>query len=219
MGDPMKTGGFGKNPAIDRLDEGSAAARYMATACGLEARVFSPVQLRSQAVLHRRRQIMEESRIDFRRKEQAEDGQILQGRERRVQPGGYPAGDPGYGRAGAAAGSPGRFLPYGRRETGEAVSMGGPAATLMGERRRAADRAADRAEAGPWGDLAGRMGAVGVDRGAVPGAGGITGLSGWKGWPAGGLVPDGHGTAGRRTYQSGVCGQGADGVSDFYLSG
>ena len=42
---------------------------------------------------------------------------------------------------------------------------------------------------------------------------------GWKGRPAGGLVPDGHGTAGRRTYQSGVCGQGADGVSDFYLSG
>lgn len=178
MGDPMKTGGFGKSPAIDRLDEGSAEAGYMAAACVLEARVFTPVQPRPQAVLHRRRQIMESSRIDFGRKEQAEDGQILYGRERRVQPGGCPDGDPGHGGTGAAAGTSGRLWPYGRRETGEAVSMGEPAGTHMGERRRAADRPADRTEAGPWGDLAGRMGSAGDDRRTVPGAGGITSLSG-----------------------------------------
>lgn len=218
MGDPMKTGGFGKSPAIDRLDEGSAEAGYMAAACVLEARVFTPVQPRPQAVLHRRRQIMESSRIDFRRKEQAEDGQILHGRERRVQPGGYPDGDPGHGGTGAAAGTAGRFWAYSGRKTGEAVSMGGQASTFMGERRRAADRPADRTEDGSWEDLAGRMGSAGDDRGTVPGAGGITSLSGWEGKPAGGLVPDGHGTAGRRTYQSGVRGQGADGVSDFHLS-
>lgn len=178
MGDPMKTGGFGKSPAIDRLNGGGIAAGNLSAAGGLAERMFAPAHPREQAVLYRRQEIMEAFRIDFRRKERAEDGKILHGGERGVQPGGDPAGDPGYERTGAASGTPGRFWADGRRTAGTAVSMGRPAGDPVGEGHRTTDGTADRTETGASGNLAGRMGTAGDGRRTVSGVRKIPGLSG-----------------------------------------
>lgn len=67
MSDSMETGGFGKNPAIDKINRLNTAISRMNTVSELEKRVFQTTQSRAKAVLDRREQILEEFNISFKK--------------------------------------------------------------------------------------------------------------------------------------------------------
>lgn len=54
MSDSMETGGFGKNPAIDKINRIDAVKNRMNAVKELEKKVFHPVQPKQKAVLGRR---------------------------------------------------------------------------------------------------------------------------------------------------------------------
>ncbi len=89
MSDPMETGGVGKNPAIDRMNNLNAAQNRANAVAELEQRVFRPESPGAGDVLRRRRQLMEAFQMNFKRKEEKTDGNILRERQQRVYTGGY----------------------------------------------------------------------------------------------------------------------------------
>lgn len=133
MSDPMETGGVGKNPAIDRINNLNAAQNRANAVLELEKRVFRPESPGAGDVLRRRRQIMEEFQISFKRKEEKEDGNILRKRQQRVYTGGYQTHGPEDGRDRITDGIPGRFLPDG----------GGEKAPFLSGKRTAKDHSGE----------------------------------------------------------------------------
>ncbi len=117
MSDPMETGGVGKNPAIDKINNLSAAQNRANAVLELGRRVFEPESIRAKGVLQRRRKLMEDFQINFRKREIQEDGDILYERERRLHTGEHSADSSGNGRNKLANEIPGRILSDGRRET------------------------------------------------------------------------------------------------------
>lgn len=69
MSDSMETGGIGKNPAIDKINQLNAQDNRMNVVSVLESKMFSAMQPRAQAVLRKRSQIMENFHIEFLKKE------------------------------------------------------------------------------------------------------------------------------------------------------
>ena len=57
MSDSMETGGFGQNPAIDKINRINTAASRISAVTELEKKVFQPVQPKQKAVLDKRRQL------------------------------------------------------------------------------------------------------------------------------------------------------------------
>ena len=66
MSDSMETGGFGQNPAIDKINRINTAASRISAVTELEKKVFQPVQPKQKAVLDKRRQLSQDFQINFR---------------------------------------------------------------------------------------------------------------------------------------------------------
>lgn len=69
MSDSMETGAIGKNPAIDKINQFNAQDNRMNVVNALESKMFSAMQPRAQAVLHKRNLIIENFHIEFLKKE------------------------------------------------------------------------------------------------------------------------------------------------------
>jgi hypothetical protein len=112
MADSMETGGVGKNPAIDKINRLDAVSGRISAVSELENKVFHTKRQRAEKILQRRKQIIEEFGICFKRREEEHEN-ILHKRERGVYAGEHPAG---LGEAGRdfAAGTAGRISGDGR---------------------------------------------------------------------------------------------------------
>lgn len=123
MSDHMETGGVGKNPTIDKLNNLNAAQNRANAVLELESRTFQTESPRVKEVLQRRRKLMEDFQINFKRKGEKEHGDILHEREQGLYAGerfSYASGD-GYNRI--ADEISGRILSDGRREKEQVLSM------------------------------------------------------------------------------------------------
>lgn len=220
MSDSMETGGFGKNPAIDKINRIDAVKSRMNAVRELEKKVFQPVQPKQKAVLGRRNQILEEFQISFQKGGKQEHGTILHGAERRLSTGEYTVHPPEFGQARTAAGTAGRVLPNGGRQTAQVLSKERTAGSDSRKQQRRADNSTiikTGNEIRP--DTFRSGGIVSDDRGAVPRIQDITSLSVPRGGESGRLVSDGNGGYGDRTYQSDEFGKGGYDTADFHISG
>lgn len=201
MSDSMKTGGFGKNPVIDKLNRLNLADSQGNVAAELERKVFQTGQPQIDNILSRRKKLIEEFHIDFRRKGKKEDGNILHQPER-----GMPAGQHFIRISGDEYPQPAvrtarRFSADGGRKTAHVLSADGTAGYRSGGQQRRADYGTiHRTE-----DQSGR----GLERGAgLAGADGrnisqiqhISGISLQGRTASGRLVPDGNGGPTGRAY-------------------
>lgn len=143
MSDPMETGGVGKNPAIDRINNLNAAQNRANAVAELGNRVFRPKSPGAEDVLRRRRQLMEEFHMSFKRKEEKVDANILRERQQRVHTGGYQTHDLEDGRDRITDGIFGRLLPDGRGEKEPLLSGERTAKDHLGESGRSADYRTD----------------------------------------------------------------------------
>ncbi len=91
MADSMETGGVGKNPAIDKINRLDAVSGRISAVSELENKVFHTKRQRAEKILQRRKQIIEEFGICFKRREEEHEN-ILHKRERGVYSGEHPAG-------------------------------------------------------------------------------------------------------------------------------
>lgn len=73
MSESIKTGGVGKNPAIEKVNRLNAVSSRVQAASELEKRAFHAEEGRAKAALEKRRRIMEDFRMDFRRKSDGTD--------------------------------------------------------------------------------------------------------------------------------------------------
>lgn len=69
MSKSIKTGGVGKSPAIDKMNRLNEVSSRVHAAAALEKKAFNTQNEKAQAVLSRRRQIMTEFRVSFKRQE------------------------------------------------------------------------------------------------------------------------------------------------------
>lgn len=144
MSDSMETGGIGKNPAIDKINQLNAQDNRMNVVSALESKMFSAMQPRAQAVLRKRSLIMENFHIGFPKKEMREDGHILHERKPGVHAGERAYDDVETARAGYADNFSGGVLSHGRGQERQDLSMGRAAERNMGEQLwRADDRSDD----------------------------------------------------------------------------
>lgn len=67
MSDFMETGGFGKNPAIDKINQINTAKSRISAVAAMEKKIFQPSQPKQKAVLDRRKQIQQEFQIRFQK--------------------------------------------------------------------------------------------------------------------------------------------------------
>ncbi len=67
MSESIKTGGVGKSPAIEKINRLNEVSSRMQAAAILEKRTFDAQNEKAQKVLSRRRQIIEEFGISFKR--------------------------------------------------------------------------------------------------------------------------------------------------------
>lgn len=67
MSKSIKTGGVGKSPAIEKINRLNEVSSRMQAAAMLEKKAFDMQNERAQAVLSRRRQIIAEFGISFKR--------------------------------------------------------------------------------------------------------------------------------------------------------
>lgn len=169
MSDSMETGGFGKNPAIEKINQLNAVSDRMDAVSELESKIFSPKQFRAQAVLSRRNQIMEEFHISFRKKEIEDDESVQHTRERGMQSGEYHFSAHETGQAGSVLGISGGLLSDGGRKTVQNLSMGGKTGGYMGKQLWCADnRTDDGTEDEKRGDLQRSAGSAGINRIDIP---------------------------------------------------
>lgn len=139
MSDSMKTGGFGKNPAIDKLNRLNLADSQVSAVAELERRVFQTGQPQIENILSRRKKLMEEFHIDFRRKGKKEDGNILHQTERGVPAGQHFIRNSGDEYPQPSVRTAGRFLADGGRKTVHVLSADGTAGYRSGGQQRRAD--------------------------------------------------------------------------------
>ena len=65
MSESIKTGGVGKNPAIEKINRLNAISSRMQAVSELEKRAFHAEEGRAKEALERRKRMMEEYRMDF----------------------------------------------------------------------------------------------------------------------------------------------------------
>lgn len=220
MSDSMETGGFGKNPAIDKINKIDAVKSRMNAVRELEKKVFQPVQPKQKAVLGKRNQILEEFQISFQKGGKQEHGTILHGAERRLSTGEYTVHTPEFGQARTAVGTAGRVLPNGGRQTTQVLSKERTAGSDSGKQQRRADNSTiikTGNEIRP--DTFRSGGIVSDDKRAVSRIQDIAGLSVRRGESSDRLVSDGNDGYGDRTYQSDEFGKGGYDTVDFHISG
>lgn len=114
MSEPMETGGVGKNPAIDKINNLSAVQNRANAVLEVERRVFQTEQPRAKEILRKRRKLMEDFQINFKRKGKAEDGDILHEGEQRLYAGEHSVHGPQDGFTGITDEISGRILSDGR---------------------------------------------------------------------------------------------------------
>lgn len=132
MSDTMETGGVGKNPAIDKINNLNIAENRANAVLELEKRVFQTESFSARAVLRRRRQVMEDFQINFKRGRKGY-GDILHEREQRLYTGEYfPYGSEN-GANRIADEISGRILSDGGREKEQILSVEGQAKYCSGE--------------------------------------------------------------------------------------
>lgn len=73
MSESIKTGGVGKNPAIEKINRLNAISSRVQAVSELEKRAFHAEEGRAKAALEKRKRIMEDYRIDFGRKQDGTD--------------------------------------------------------------------------------------------------------------------------------------------------
>ncbi len=73
MSESIKTGGVGKNPAIEKVNRLNAVSSRVQAVSELEKRAFHAEEGRAKAALEKRRRIMEDFRMDFRGKRDGTD--------------------------------------------------------------------------------------------------------------------------------------------------
>lgn len=129
----METGGVGKNPAIDRINNLNAVQNRVNAVLELKNRVFRPESPGAGDVLRRRRQLIEDFQISFKRKEEKVDGNILRKRQQRVYTGGYQTHNLEDGKDRITNGISGRLLPDGGGEKAPLLSGEGTAKDRSGE--------------------------------------------------------------------------------------
>lgn len=129
----METGGVGKNPAIDRINNLNAVQNRVNAVLELKNRVFRPESPGAGDVLRRRRQLIEDFQISFKRKEEKVDGNILRKRQQRVYTGGYQTHNLEDGKDRITNGISGRLLPDGGGEKAPLLSGEGTAGDRSGE--------------------------------------------------------------------------------------
>ena len=153
MSDSMETGGFGKNPVIDKINRINTAKSRISAVSELEKKIFCPVQPKQKAVLDRRNQIAEKFQISFKKGGKQQHGTILHGGERGMLAGEYPVRAFETGQARTAVRTAGRVLPNAGRQTEQVLSKERAAGTHLGEQLRRADnnaaaKTADKTEIG-----------------------------------------------------------------------
>lgn len=73
MGESIKTGGVGKNPAIEKINRLNAVSSRVQAVSELEKRAFHAEDGRVKAALEKRKRIMEDFKMDFRGKQDGTD--------------------------------------------------------------------------------------------------------------------------------------------------
>ena len=220
MSDSMETGGFGKSPAIDRINQRGTAGSRESAVSELERKVFQPAQPKQRAVLDRRKEITAQFQISFKKGEKQEDEAILHGGERRLLTGRdtVHSREPGQDRF--TVRTPGRVLPDGGGQAARILPAEGTAGNDSGEWQRCADNSTViKPENGTGPDAFRSGGDAPADKGDVSKMQNITSLPVRGREYPGRLVPDGNGRYGDRTYQSHGRGKGVDGTADIHISG
>lgn len=69
MGEVIKTGGMGKNPAIEKMNQLQAVSNAIQGAALLKERAFVKHSQRGLEVINRRKQIIEEFQISFKQED------------------------------------------------------------------------------------------------------------------------------------------------------
>lgn len=139
MSDSMETGGFGQNPAIDKINRINTAASRISAVTELEKKVFQPVQPKQKAVLDKRRQLSQDFQINFKKGGKQENGTVLHGGERRLYTGEHPVHSEESGWNRFSVRTPGRVLPDGRGQTAQILPAERAAGNHPGEWQRRAD--------------------------------------------------------------------------------
>ncbi len=220
MSDSMETGGFGKNPVIDKINRINTAKSRINAVSELEKKIFCPVQPKQKAVLDRRKQIAEKFQISFKKGGNQQHGTILHGGERGMLAGEYPVRTAETGQARTAVRTAGRVLPNAGRQTEQVLSKERAAGTHLGEQLRRADNNAAAKTADKTGsDTVRSRGIMSADRGIVPQIQAVSGLPVRRREASGRLVSDGDDGYGERTYQSGEYSEGGNDTADLYISG
>lgn len=68
MSDPVRTGGVGKNPAIEKINQLSIISSRMQAATQLEKRAFDSENRKVRQQIERRKNIIKEFNINFKAK-------------------------------------------------------------------------------------------------------------------------------------------------------
>ena len=220
MSDSMETGGFGKNPAIDKINRINTAKIRMSAVTEMEKKIFQPSQPKQRAALKRRKQIVQEFQISFQKGGKTENETILRGGERRLYAGQYPVHANGSRTDRTGTGTAGRILTDGGRKTVQALPVERETGIYIGElQRRAGDGTGHRAEDGNCSNSFRSRGSVQNDKGAVSQIQALSGVSG-RGEPLSGrMVSDGNARNRDRTYQSIEYGKGTYDTADVHVSG
>ncbi len=213
MSDSMETGGFGKSPAIDRINQRGAAGSRGSAVSELQRRVFRPAP-------DRRKEISDQFQISFKKGGKQEDETILHGGKRRLLTGrdSVYSREPGQDRF--TVRTPRRVLPDGGGQAAQVLPVEREAGYDSGEwRRRTDNRTVIQPENRTRPDTSRSGGDAPADKGDVSQIQSVTSLPVQGREYPGGLVPDGNGRYGDRTYQSPRRGKGVDGTADIHVSG
>lgn len=194
MSDSMETGGFGKNPAIDKINQLNLMDSKISTVAELESKVFQSGHPRTDNILSRRKKLMEEFHIDFRRKGKKEDGDILYHTERRMPAGQYFIHNSGDECAQPAARAAGGLRPDGGRKNVHVLSADRATGYSSGERQRRTDYGTiHRTEDKGGRDLERGAGFARADGGDISQIQHVSGISLQRRAASGRVVSDGDG--------------------------
>lgn len=77
MGKTIQTGGIGKNPAIEKINQLSAISSRMQAVSELEKKAFLAENSRKKLQVERRKQIIDDFHINFRQMEKKDDTEVI----------------------------------------------------------------------------------------------------------------------------------------------
>ncbi|MDE7478922.1 MAG: hypothetical protein K2M91_13425 [Lachnospiraceae bacterium] len=219
MSDSMETGGFGKNPAIDKINRINTAKSRMSAVTELEKKVFQPVQPKQKAVLDKRKQITQEFHIDFKKGGKQENETVLHGGERRLLTGQYPVHSAESGQDRFTVRTPRRVLPDGRGQAAQLLPAERATGNHSGEWQRRADNSTViKAESGTRPITFRSGGSMPADKGDVSQIRNIAGISVQGREASGRLVSDGNDRYQYRTYQGTEHSKRVYGTADIHVS-